>query len=122
MLGSSITLTVNAIAKAMQLINQDAYSAEYALFESTEKWVLKVSHRRDKANKDGVVYARHVVDFTQTTYAVAGVSPELQKRYYATFVCRDGDSVEENYLVAALSAYLTASSGANAIKILNWES
>lgn len=121
MLGSSITLTVNAVAKVMNLINQDAYSAEYAFFDTTEKWVVKVSHKRDKANKDGIVYGRHVVDFTQTVYA-NGATPEYLRRYYATFVAKDGDSVAENYLIAALSTYLTASSGANAIKVLNWES
>lgn len=122
MLGDTIILTVNAVAKAMNKINQDAYSAEYALFDTLEKWSLKVSHKKDKANSAGVVYSRHVIDFTQTVYAVAGVSPEKIRRNYSTFVCVDGDSVAENQLIAALNVYLAASSGANTIKMLNWES
>lgn len=123
MLGSSITLTVNAVAKAMNLINQDSYSGEYLLQEATEEWRLKVSHQKQSANKvTGVVYERHVADFTRTVYAVPGVSPEIQNRVYTTWVQKAGDTVSTNHLSAALGTYLTASSGAKTVAILGWES
>nr|UJQ85736.1 MAG: putative coat protein [Leviviridae sp.] len=123
MLGSSITLTVNGVAKAMNLINQDNYSGEYLLQEATEEWRLKVSHAKMAANRvTGVVYNRHVADFTHTTYAVAGVSPEVYNRVYTTWIQKDGDSVSTNYISSALSTYLTASSGAKTVAILGWES
>lgn len=122
MLTSPITITVNAVAKAMNLVNQDNYASEYKLQEATDEWILKIRHTKDKANAQGQVYSRHVVDFTQRTYAVAGISPEKIRRCYTTFILLDGDSLTESYLAAGLSAWLTASANANMIKVLGWES
>jgi hypothetical protein len=123
MLGTSITLTVNGNAKVLPQIKEQDFSGEYYLQEATEDWRLKVSHTKQAANKlTGVVYNRHVIDFTQTTYAVPGVSPEVQKRVYTTFVLKDGDVPTTVYLGAALSVYLAASTNAAMTKILGWES
>lgn len=122
MLTSPITITVNAVAKAMNLVNQDDFASEYRLLEATESWVLKIRHSYDKIKADGVKYGRHTVEFINTTYAVAGVSPEVFRKFTTTFVLPDGQSVTENYIHLALSTYLSATSGANAIKVMNWES
>jgi len=118
----SITVTVNAVAKILPMINQDQFTGLYELYETTKKYSLKITHKRDKPNATGQIYSRHAVDLSMTTFAVVGVSPEKVNRCYMTFVLLDGDTVDENYIMNALSTWLTASSSANALRIEGWES
>lgn len=121
MLGDTITFTINAVAKVLNKINQDGYAAEYALFEGTGEIRARVTHKRDKANAAGQVYVRHVLDLVKTTYATP-TTLAVEERSYVTIRCLDGDSVEMNKVLQGQLAYLSASSGANAVKIMNWES
>lgn len=122
-LGNTVTLTVNAVAKTLNLVNEGNYSSEYVFFDTTEKFELKIRHSRDKPRKsDGVVYSRHAVEFTQTIYAVPLVSAEKVRRVYTTFLLQDGDTLNERYISDALCAWLVASTSAKTVSILNWES
>lgn len=123
MLGNSVSITVNGIAKTMLLVNQDNYSGEYLLKEATEKWQLRVSHSTQSPDKaSGVVYERHNVSFTHTTYAMPGVSPEVRRQISTTFVCKAGDETLALYISNGLATWLTASSSAKTVSILGGES
>nr|UJQ85069.1 MAG: putative coat protein [Leviviridae sp.] len=123
MLGSTVTLTVNGNAKVLNLVNQDNFSGEYLLKEATEEWRLKVAHQRQSADKlTGVVYERHNATFTNTVFAVAGVSPELRRQFSTTWVMKAGDELPALYASNAVAAWLTASSSAKTVAILGWES
>lgn len=50
MIGDTIVFTVNAVAKTLNKINQDSYSAEYFLRESAAEYTAKVSHQIPKGN------------------------------------------------------------------------
>ena len=119
MLGDTITVTVNAVAKILTKINQDGYSAEYLLRESTGKYSLKVRHSKDKATATGVQYDRHAVDFTYTIFA-SGSVPEYYRRCYITIVnSSTDDATQVGYIVTGIEAYLNA---ANTTKVVGWES
>lgn len=119
MLGDTITVTVNAVAKVLTKINQDGYSAEYLLRESTGKYSLKIRHSKDKAQANGVQYDRHAADFQYTIFA-AGAVPEFYRRCYVTIVnSSTDDATQVGYIVTGLEAYLNA---ANVSKVVGWES
>lgn len=73
MFGDSITITVNAVAKALKKINQDSYSSEYLLRETDGEWRLKIRHSAEGKLLRGENMDRHNVEFTRTVF---GVSPD----------------------------------------------
>lgn len=119
MLGDTITVTVNAVAKVLAKINQDAYTSEYLLRETTGKYSLKIRHSKDKPTASGVKYDRHAVDFTYTIFA-SGSVPEFYRRCYVTIVNSDADDATlVGHVTTGIEAYLNA---ANVAKVVGWES
>lgn len=119
MLGDTVSVTVNAVAKTLAKINQDGYSSEYYLREVTQEFRMKIRHTRDRPAKDGTVVDRHNVELTQTVYATS-TTPEVIRRSYTVITNRyNDDATAVGYLQTALNGFLTP---ANLAKIANWES
>lgn len=51
MIGDTITFTVNAVAKVLNKINQDSYSADYFLREASAEYTARVSHQIPKGSQ-----------------------------------------------------------------------
>lgn len=117
------TITVNAVAKALVRINQDAYSSEYLLRSATDEFRLKIRNSTyyDKSRK--VYVDRHNVDFTHTVFPVAPATLSTIRKSYVVIENQQGDTLTDpTYAAAGLLAWLTASSNANITKLLNFES
>jgi hypothetical protein len=117
------TLTVNAVAKNLQKINMDKYSSEYLLRSTTEEYRLFIrnSSRFDKAR--GVQIDRHNVEFRWTVFPVAPATRSYIRRMYAVVENEVGDTtVDPVNLAIALCNWLSASSGNNVSKMINYES
>lgn len=121
MFSDPTTITINAVAKNLIRINQDGYSSEYLLKETTGEYRLRIRNTSyvDKA-RGGKKVDRHNVELTYTIYPVAPVIyPEIRK-VYAVFENDIGsDSALMAKTVAGLSTFLTE---ANATKMINFES
>jgi hypothetical protein len=61
MFANTITLTINAVAKILQRVNQDNFGSEYSFVDGTESIVMKIRHSTDAADGDGLVLKRHNV-------------------------------------------------------------
>ncbi|UJQ85366.1 MAG: putative coat protein [Leviviridae sp.] len=119
-LGNTQSITYNGVAKTLSLINQDGYSSEYFLKETTQEFSLKIRHTREKALLNGVQMDRHNVELTRTIYpAVAGSPQKTEVTYVVMRFPRDGDATAEAYLQTALNGFLSA---ATSVKIIGWES
>lgn len=117
------TITVNAVAKALVRINQDAYSSEYLLRSATDEFRLKIRNSTylDKSRK--VSIDRHNVEFTHTVFPVAPATLSTIRKTYVVIENQQGDTLTDpTYAAAGLLAWLTASSNANITKLLNFES
>lgn len=68
MFPATITLTVNAIAKVLNRVNQDSYGSEYQLNGATELYNLKIRHSTDPVDGDGLVMKRHNVFVEHIVY------------------------------------------------------
>lgn len=72
---TTITLTINSVAKVLNRVNQDNYGSEYSLLSSTESIVMKIRHTEDSQDADGMklrrhnVFVEHLVYATPTTFA-----------------------------------------------------
>nr|UJQ85051.1 MAG: putative coat protein [Leviviridae sp.] len=120
MLGDTLVVTINAVAKTLNRINQDGYASEYFLREATQDFRMKVRHTKDRPTSAGVAVDRHNVELTQTIYPVAPATVNKIRRVYGVITNENSDdSVQIGYLQAGLSGFLTA---ANVTKLANWES
>lgn len=120
MLGDTVSITVNAVAKTLAKINQDGYSSEYYLREATQEFRLKVRHSKDRPNGKGVQVDRHNVELTQTIYPDASGLGGKTRRVYGVITNEfSDDAVALGYLQSALNGFMTA---ANVSKFANWES
>lgn len=117
MLGDTIAVTLGGSGgtlKTLNKINQDGYSAEYLLRETTQEFRAKVSHSRN-GTRD-----RHYVEFKQTVYEVPDTSPEYVRTVSMVILAGPSDAnADVTDLAEALAYY---ANGTNIPKIINWES
>jgi hypothetical protein len=108
--GATITLTVNAVAKVLNRINQDNYGSEYSLITALDSWNLKIRHTTDKVDADGMIMLRHNMYVEHVTYPT--VSLPMYKES-VTYTARHGKfdgNIQAGYDAKALIVYLTAGS------------
>lgn len=121
MFTDTLTITVNAVAKQLVRINQDGYSSEYLLRETTGEYRLKLRNTNyvDKA-RGGKKVDRHNVDFTQLVYPVAPATQPTIRKVYFVFENDQGDLTADavNHAVGGLSF----GTNANLTKLANYES
>lgn len=118
--GSTITLTVNSVAKVLNRINQDNYGSTYLLVDTLDEYRLNIRHTSSQpANVSGRV-DRHYVEVIHTTYATP-TTPEIVRRASSTFVnAYNDDKTSAGYLDKAVLAYLA--SGTVVADLLTWQS
>lgn len=108
--GSTITLTVNSVAKVLNRINQDNYGSEYSLIGALDSWNLKIRHSTDKVDSDGMTMLRHNFYLEHITYPTSTL-PMYKESVTATFRCGKYDgNTQVGYDAKAVLAYLSASS------------
>lgn len=121
MFADPITITINAVAKNLIKINQDQYSSEYLLRETTGEFRLRLRNTSytDKT-RGGKKVDRHNVELVQTIYAVAPATVNTIRKAYAVFENDQGDtSVDCAKFAAGMFAFMTE---ANDTKLINFES
>lgn len=117
--GSTITVTVNAIAKILNRINQDNYGSEYLLKESLQEFRIRIRHQTENAKNGEQPFERHQFELTQTVFATA-TDPEIVRQAYSVFRSRKNDSLTSvGYLTAAAVDYLD--SGTVQADLLTWQ-
>lgn len=125
MLGSTLTVTLDGsggTAKILPLINQDGYSSEYFLDETTVQWRAKVRHSKDTVKAGSQPFDRHVVTFSRflkpTTTYPTGLLTEVIYTIRTSPVEAQADVID---LSEAMSFYMVKAGGI-AAKLLGWES
>lgn len=120
MIGDTISITINSIAKVLSKINQDAYTSEYFLKETLSQYQLKIKHTKDKVSAGSLERHRHVLTLTQTVFPVAPATLNTVRQYSITLV---GDYNDDNTVQGQNGVGVnTWASQANLVKLLNWES
>nr|APG77048.1 hypothetical protein [Beihai levi-like virus 5] len=105
MIGETITLTVDSVAKVLNRINQDGYASEYLLREANGEYQMLVRNTRgSKPDSSGIVRDRHNVKVTRIIYGASG-SPNITTVINFTV---DNDVVSDDTDVINLSNAVTA--------------
>jgi hypothetical protein len=116
MLGDTFTITLGGSGgteKVLPKINQDGYSAEYILRESTQEFAAKVSHSK-KSGRD-----RHYVEIKQTVFATANDDEYVYTCSDVILADPTGDATVADDLQQALNYVLDSTT---VTKVLGWES
>jgi hypothetical protein len=125
MLGTTLTITLDGsggTAKILPLINQDGYSSEYFLDETTVQWRAKVRHSTDNVKVGTQDFNRHSVTFQRflkptTTFPLG----QLSEIIYTLRCSKDDVSSDVIDVSEAMSFYMVKAGGI-AAKLLGWES
>jgi hypothetical protein len=115
-------VTINGVAKNLVRINQDGYGSTYRLRSATDDitMVSKNSSYTDK--KSGQLMDRHSLDIVQTVFATSTL-PAYKRHAYVIIENQQGDTLTDPVYVAnGLLTFLSASSGANITKMINFVS
>ncbi|UJQ85541.1 MAG: putative coat protein [Alehxovirus frumentivicinum] len=125
MLGSTLTVTLDGsggTAKILPLINQDGYSSEYFLDETTVQWRAKVRHSKDNVKAGTQAFDRHTVTF-QRFLKPTETAPLGRLTEVIMTIRTDPNEVQSDVidLSEAMSFYMVKAGGI-AAKLLGWES
>lgn len=121
MFSDTITITINAIAKILNRVNQDSYGSEYYLRETLGQFRLKLrnSTYADKT-RGSIKVDRHNVELVHTVFPVAPATIPTIRKFYSVLENDQVDPVVDSAKFGAgTAAFLTE---ANLTKLLNWES
>nr|UJQ85739.1 MAG: putative coat protein [Leviviridae sp.] len=125
MLGNTITITLDGsggTAKTLPLINQDGYSTEYFLDDTTVTYRAKVRHSRDKVKTGSQSVDRHTVSF-ERFLKPTDLVPLGSKSTVTFVIANDPNGVPSDIIDCseAMSFYMVKAGGI-AAKLLGWES
>jgi hypothetical protein len=121
MFSDTITITINAVAKVLNRVNQDSYGSEYYLRDANGSFRLKLRNTSytDKT-RGGVKIDRHNIELVETVFAVAPAVINTVRKYYSVLENDQADSIVSSAKFAAgVTGFQTE---ANFTKLLNWES
>lgn len=117
MLGDTLTMTLGGsggTAKVLQKINQDGYSSEYYLRESTQEFRAKVAHSKSGERN------RHFVEFKQTIFATELGDPDTIRSTSLVIWDYPADTAADVSDLTEALAYWAAE--ATVLKLLGWQS
>lgn len=121
MFTDTITITINAVAKVLNRVNQDGYGSEYFLRETTGSFRLKLRNTSylDKS-RGSIKVDRHNIELVETVFAVAPATVNTVRKMYSVLENDLTDSIVSSAKFGVgLAGFHTE---ANLTKLLNWES
>lgn len=122
-LADPAVVTIGGTGRSMTRVKQDGYNSEYRLVSATDQYVLNIRNSTYLDKKRGVSINRHNVDLTQTIFPVAPATLSTVRHCYVVVENQQGDTLTDPVNFASgLLTFLTATSGANLTKLMNFES
>lgn len=120
MFTDTITVTINAQAKALVRINQDQYSSEYRLRETDGEYNLRLRNTTYTDKTRGVQVDRHNIELVHNVYPTTAGALGVVRKAYAVFENDRTDPITNpvNHTVG-MAAFMTS---ANLTKLANFES
>lgn len=118
--GSTLTLTINAVAKVLNKINQDNYGSEYYLRSATDEYRVRIRHSKEAPLPDGRRFDRHNIEVTWTVYATPTTAEIVRQCYSITRVLSNDDLTSAQYLMKGATSYMDG----NTVQadLLTWQS
>lgn len=125
MLGTTLTITMDGsggTAKVLPLINQDGYSSEYFLDDTTVTYRAKVRHSRDTVKVGSQPFDRHVVTFSRFVKPTEAIPLGSLSEISFTIRNDPNGTASDIIDVAEAMSFFTVKAGGISAKLLGWES
>jgi hypothetical protein len=125
MLGSTFTITLDGsggTAKVLPLINQDGYTSEYFLDESTQWFRAKVRHLTETVKAGTQPYARHSVVMQRFVKPTEAIPLGRLSEVTHTIRMDPSDVASDVIDVSEAMSFYMVKAGGIAAKLLGWES
>lgn len=118
-----ITITIDAVEYDLPRINQDGYSSEYLLRTTLDEKRVRIRNTSYLDKKRNVSIDRHNVEFIWTVFPVAPATLSTVRKVYTVLENQQGDTLADPVEQAAgLFAFLTDTSNANLLLLMNYQS
>lgn len=118
--GATLTVSVNAVNKVLNRINQDNYGSEYFLRTATDSYRAKIRHAKESPAADGTKLDRHNVELVHTIFGTSGAKDTVRTAYIVLRVPENDDLTTLGYFVAGFVDYLDSSTVQS--DVLTWQS
>lgn len=120
MFADTITITINAVAKILNRINQDNGGSEYFLRGALDDFRLKIRHTSYTNKASGRIVDRHNVEFVQTVYPVAPATASTIRKAYLVLEAERVDAITDplNFSLGYVGFFTSP----NVTKLLQYES
>lgn len=83
---SNLTITIDGVDKILNKINQDSYTSEFALRETTGEFRVKIRHTTYLDSKrSGQKVERHNMELIHTVFAVSPATVDTVRKAYTVF-------------------------------------
>lgn len=92
---TTLTLTINAIAKVLNRVRDDGYSSEFLLRTSTEEYRVNIRHSHyDPKTVNPLLRGmdRHNLEVVHTIFATT-TTPQITRKAYTVFEFSPGDDL-----------------------------
>jgi hypothetical protein len=117
--GATLTLTVNAVAKVLNRINNDNFGSVYLLKEATQEFRVNIRHSSSLQKSTGLTIDYHNLEVIQTVYGTSPAPDTVYKAYTVFTVPQRASLVTAGYLTAAQVDYVD--SGTVQADLLSWQ-
>lgn len=115
---TTLTVTVNGVAKVLNRISDDGYTSEYLLRGTLDEFRVKIRHSSYSDAKRQKSVERHNVELTQTIYPVSPATVNTVRKAYSVFENDTGDvTADVVFLDAGLVGILT---NTHLTELTNW--
>ncbi|DAD51406.1 TPA_asm: coat protein [ssRNA phage Gerhypos.1_46] len=125
MLGTTLVITLDGsggTAKTLPLINQDGYSSEYFLDDTTVTYRAKVRHSRDTVKTGTQSFDRHTVTFVRFLKPTEAIPLGSQNEISFTIRSDPNGTASDIIDVSEAMSFYMVKAGGIAAKLLGWES
>lgn len=120
MFADTITITINAVAKILNRINQDNGGSEYFLRGALDDFRLKIRHTSYTNKTSGRLTDRHNVEFVHTVYPVSPETVNTVRKVYLVLEAERKDAITDPLNFGL--GYVGFFTSPNITKLLNYES
>lgn len=114
--GLTLTISVNAVNKVLNRINQDNYATRYYLHEATQDFTANIRHSTEK--RGGVMYDVHTVNIIQTVFATPTVPAKVRESWMTIRNQKDDSFSDIGYIPTALADLIKVSGHVDSL--LGW--
>jgi len=109
MIGDTLTVTYNSVAKVLnKIIPTAGVAAEYMFRDANEEYRVRIRHTTETAKAGQPIYERHQIDLIRTVFATLTTPERVYQAYTVIRLQKGSDPDQAEMLTSSLCAMESA--------------